>query len=285
MDFVARAPHLPAPGETVLGGDFRMLPGGKGANQANAAARLLRDGRVHMCGRVGYDSFAEHLRASLAASGVDTAFVEGAKEAATGVAMIWLDEAAQNSILVAPGANLTVDRRFIEQLRPLFRRAACALFQLETPLDAVAHGLRIAREEGALTILDPAPAQPLRRELLEHVDLLTPNESEAAVLAGTGDAEAVLLAMGARGVVLKLGARGCFHAGLHVPGFAVEAVDTTAAGDTFNAALAVALAEEKEIAAALRFANAAAALSVTKFGAQTSAPSRAEVDDYCSRLP
>lgn len=285
MDFVARAPHLPARGETVLGGNFRMLPGGKGANQANAAARLLRDGRVHMCGRVGYDTFADSLRASLAASGVDTTFVEGTPQAATGIAMIWLDEAGQNSILVTPGANLAVDRAFIEQLRPLFRRAACALFQLETPLDVVAYGLRIAREEGALTILDPAPAQPLPRELLEQVDLLTPNEAEAAMLAGEGDAETVLLAMGARGVVLKLGARGCSHAGILVPGFAVDAVDTTAAGDTFNAALAVALAEEKKIAAALRFANAAAALSVTKFGAQTSAPSRAEVDDYCSRLP
>ncbi|MBM3766603.1 MAG: ribokinase [Acidobacteria bacterium] len=285
MDFVARAPRIPAPGETVLGGDFRMLPGGKGANQANAAARLLRDGRVHMCGRVGYDAFADGLRASLAAAGVDTAFVTATQQAATGVAMIWLDEAGQNSILVAPGANLAVDRAFLEPLRPLFRRAACALFQLETPLDAVAYGLRIAREEGALTILDPAPAQPLPRELLEQVDLLTPNETEAAMLTGESDAEEALLAMGARGVVLKLGARGCSHAGMHVPGFAVDVVDTTAAGDTFNAALAVALAEEKEIAAALRFANAAAALSVTKLGAQTPAPSREEVDDYCSRLP
>lgn len=289
MDFVARAPHLPAAGETVLGGDFRMLPGGKGANQANAAARLLSDGRVHMCGRVGYDAFADHLRASLAAAGVDTAFVTGTQSAATGVAMIWLDESGQNSILVAPGANLAVDRSFLEPLRPLFRRAACALFQLETPLDAVAHGLRIAREEGALTILDPAPAQPLSRDLLEHVDLLTPNECEAATLAGEetspAQTEASLLAMGARGVVLKLGARGCFHAGAHVEGYEVDVLDTTAAGDTFNAALAVALAEEKDIAAALRFANAAAALSVTKLGAQTSAPSRAEVEDYCSRLP
>lgn len=289
MDFTARAPHLPAPGETVMGGDFHMTPGGKGANQANAAARLLTDGRVHLCGRVGYDAFADTLRASLSAAGVDTAFVEGTQSAATGAAMIYLDQAGQNSILVAPGANLAVDRSFIETLRPLFRRAAYVLFQLETPLDAVAHGLRIAKEEGALTILDPAPAQPLSRALLECVDLLTPNETEAAMLSGESSepttVEAALLAMGARGVILKLGQHGCFHAGEHVPSFIVDVVDTTVAGDTFNAALAVALTEEKGIGAAMRFANAAAALSVAKSGAQTSAPSRSEVDDYCSRLP
>ncbi len=287
MDFVARTEHLPAPGETVLGGGFQMLPGGKGANQANAAARLAQGpGVVKMAGRVGYDAFADHLRASLAASGVDTATVHATRTAPTGIAMIWLDAAGQNSILVAPGANLCVDPASVEALRPLYRTAACALFQLETPLGAVQHAMEIAREEGALTILDPAPAQPLPREMLELTDILTPNETEARLLTGQDlappEMEPALLAMGARGVVLKLGAAGCFSAGALVPGFQVDVVDTTAAGDTFNGALAVALAENKNTADALRFANAAAALSVTKLGAQTSAPSRAEVDAYCS---
>lgn len=290
MDFVARTPRLPAPGETVLGDGFRMVPGGKGANQANAAARLAREpGTVKMAGRVGYDAFADHLRASLAAAGVDTTHVHATRSAPTGVAMIWVDAAGQNSILVTPGANLCVDASGVEALRGLYRQAACALFQLETPLEAVRRGMRIAREEGALTILDPAPAQPLDRETLELADLLTPNEGEARLLTGLdlgpAETEQALLAMGARGVVLKLGAAGCFSGGVATPGFAVEAVDTTAAGDTFNAALAVALSEKKNTADALRFANAAAALSVTKLGAQTSAPWRAEVDAYCSFLP
>ena len=150
MDFVARTARLPGPGETVLGEGFRMVPGGKGANQANAAARLAREaGTVKLAGRVGYDAFADHQ-------------VHATRGAPTGVAMIWVDAAGQNSILVTPGANLCVDTGSVEALRPLYREAACALFQLETPLDAVRRAMRIAREEGALTILDPAPAQMLR---------------------------------------------------------------------------------------------------------------------------
>ena len=289
MDVVARAEHLPAPGETVLGGGFRMLPGGKGANQANAAARLtVGAGVVKLAGRVGKDPFAERLRASLGASGVDSGYVLETAEAPTGIAMIWLDAAGQNSILVAPGANLLFDAGSAEALRPLYARAACALFQLETPLDAVERAMAIARESGAVTILDPAPAQLLPREILELADWVTPNETEARLLTGReldpAETERALLTMGARGVVLKLGAAGCFSGGRMFPGFAVDVVDTTAAGDTFNAAFAVALAENRNTAGALRFANAAAALSVTKLGAQTSAPLRAEVDAYCSFL-
>ena len=289
MDFVARAEHLPAPGETVLGGGFQMVPGGKGANQANAAARLSAGaGVVRLAGRVGNDAFAAHLRASLGAAGVDTAAVVEMGAAPTGIAMIWLDAAGQNSILVAPGANLLFDVASVEALRPLYREAACALFQLETPLATVKRAMEIAREEGAVTILDPAPAQGLPRDVLELADWVTPNETEARMLAGRdlepAEMERALLAMGARGVVLKLGAAGCFSGGALSPGFAVEVVDTTAAGDAFNAGFAVALAEKRKTADALRFANAAAALSVTKLGAQTSAPSRAEVDAYCSFL-
>ena len=185
MDFVARAAHLPAPGETVLGDGFQMVPGGKGANQANAAARLAREtGVVKLAGRVGTDPFAEALRASLGASGVDTGHVTSTAGAPTGIAMIWLDAAGQNSILVAPGANLMVEVADVEALRPVFREAACALFQLETPLAIVRRAMEIAREEGALTILDPAPAQALGRDVLELADWLTPNETEARMLTG-----------------------------------------------------------------------------------------------------
>lgn len=289
MDFVARAPRLPLPGETVLGESFQMFAGGKGANQANAAARLAKGaGTVKMAGRVGYDTFADHLRASLAASGVDTSNVHSTKSAATGVAMIWVDSAGQNSILVTPGANAQVDAAAVEALRPLFRQAACALFQLETPLPAVRRAMEIAREEGATTILDPAPAQPLPREILELADWLTPNETEAAALAGVeaspAETEQRLLGLGARQVVLKLGAGGCFSGGAHVAAFPVTAIDTTGAGDTFNGAFAVGLSERRNTADTLRFANAAAALSATKLGAQASAPMRAEVDAYCSFL-
>ncbi len=289
MDFVARAGHLPAPGETVLGGDFRMVPGGKGANQANAAARLAgAPGLVRLAGCVGVDPFAAALRASLEASGVDTSRVRGTEAAPTGIAMIWLDAAGQNSILVAPGANGLVGVEDVEALRTVFAESACVLFQLETPVAAVRRAMELAREVGAVTILDPAPAEGCDLGLLALADWITPNETEARLLAGRelppAEMELALREMGAGGVVLKLGAAGCFSGGVPAPGFAVDVVDTTAAGDTFNAAFAVALSERRNTADALRFANAAAALSVTKLGAQTSAPWRAEVDAYCSFL-
>jgi ribokinase len=295
MDFVVTVPRLPAPGETVLGRNFQMIPGGKGANQACAAGKL-GGGKVltRMAGRVGYDLFADHLKASLAAAGVDVSAVYATKSQPTGVALIWVEESGQNAIVVASGANHALSASEVEALRPVFRGAALALFQLETPLAAVAAALRLAREEGARTILDPAPARPLERELLEQVDLLTPNESEACLLVGrppqrltleeAPEVAAALLEMGPRAVVLKLGELGCYFSDgrrcLPSPGFAVEARDTTAAGDTFNGALAVALAEDMPLEQALEFANAAAALSVTRLGAQASIPTRAEVEAF-----
>ena len=295
MDFVVTVPRLPAPGETVLGRDFQMIPGGKGANQACAAGKL-GGGKVltRMAGRVGYDLFADHLKASLAAAGVDVSAVYATKSQPTGVALIWVEESGQNAIVVASGANHALSASEVEALRPVFRGAALALFQLETPFAAVAAALRLAREEGARTILDPAPARPLERELLEQVDLLTPNESEACLLLGRApqrltleeapEVAAALLETGPRAVVLKLGELGCHFAdgrrSLSSPGFAVEARDTTAAGDTFNGALAVALAEGMALEEALKFANAAAALSVTRLGAQASIPTRAEVEAF-----
>ncbi|MCS7042361.1 MAG: ribokinase [Bryobacteraceae bacterium] len=296
MDFVVQVQRLPAPGETARGENFRMIPGGKGANQACAAARLARGTPVRMIGRVGYDSFADHLRASLAAAGVDTSGIHGCRSAPTGVALIWVDRAGQNSIVIAPGANAELTAADVETERACFVSASCALFQLESPMAAVAAGLRLARDAGALPILDPAPAAPLAPEILGLAGLLTPNETEACLLAGLPPQRitlaqapalaAELRARGARAVVLKLGDQGCFYSGpegeFHSPAFRVEAVDATAAGDTFNGALAVALSEGTPLPEALRFANAASALSVTRPGAQTSIPSREEVDRFLS---
>ena len=295
MDFVVTVDHLPAPGETVLGRDFQMIPGGKGANQACAAGKLGAGSvAVRMIGRVGYDIFADHLKASLSAAGVDVAAIHAARSQPTGVALIWVDRRGQNSIVVASGANHALAAADVESMRPVFRGASLALFQLETPLDTVSAALAVARAEGLRTMLDPAPAQPLTRALLEQVDILTPNEGEALMLLGrpaarvsvadAAELAGALRALGPRTVVLKLGDQGCWYedeAGQrHVPAFPVEVRDTTAAGDTFNAALAVALAENQPIDGALRFANAAAAMSVTRLGAQASAPTRAEVDRF-----
>ncbi|MGI8991797.1 MAG: ribokinase [Bryobacteraceae bacterium] len=298
MDFVVRVERLPAPGETVLGRQFQTIPGGKGANQACAAGRLGGDSiAVKMIGRVGYDQFGDHLKASLSAAGVDVGGVHATRSQPTGVALIAVDAAGQNSIVVASGANHELAAADVESTRKVFRGARIALFQLETPLDTVAAALKLARDEGLTTILDPAPAQPLPPELLRHVDILTPNEIEALGLLGLpprriGLDEAAriakaLLDLGPRMAILKLGAEGCYSATPdaceHHAGFAVDVLDTTAAGDTFNAGLAIALAEGKGFGEALRFANAAAAISVTLAGAQASAPSRAEVDAFLAR--
>ncbi len=295
MDFVVSVEALPAPGETVLGRNFQMIPGGKGANQACAAGKLgSHSMNVRMVGRVGYDLFADHLKASLCAAGVDVSAVNATKAAPTGVALIWVDRAGQNSIVVASGANAELPASDVEAMRRSFHGARFVLFQLETPLSTVSAALALAREEGARTILDPAPAQPLSREILSRVDILTPNETEALILLGrkpsrisVADASALAGALRAQGmgtVVLKLGDQGCLYDDgetcIHTPAFDVAPVDATAAGDTFNAALAVALTEGKPVAEAMRFACAAAAISVTRLGAQASQPSRTEVDEF-----
>jgi ribokinase len=300
MDFVVSVEHLPAPGETVLGRNFQMIPGGKGANQAVAAARLGGNSvAVRMVGRVGYDVFADHLKASLSAAGVEVSAVHATKSAATGVALIAVDRSGQNSIVVASGANHELAAADVEAMRPVFRSARLALFQLETPLDTVAAALALARQEGLTTMLDPAPAQPLPDAVLQQVDLLTPNENEALRLlnrppARVSPAQAAEMAQalrrrGPKTVIVKLGEQGCYADSgtlqAHIPGFTVDARDATAAGDTFNAALAVALAEGAALEHGLRFANAAAAISVTRPGAQTSAPLRREVDDFLQYHP
>lgn len=292
MDFSIRVERLPAPGATVLGRDFQMTPGGKGANQAFAAGRLSKKTVTRMIGRIGHDLPGDHLKAGLAAAGVDVSFVFATRSVPTGTAMIWVDGEGQNSIAVSPGANAALRGADAGNLRPAFVGARYALFQLETPVEAVAKIADVARQEGAKIILDPAPARPLDPALLAAVDLLTPNETEACLLLGRAPARMsvleapaaakALLATNVAAIVIKLGEQGCFYQdrrrSLYSTAFPVKAMDTTAAGDTFNAALAVALAEDQPIEKALRFANAAAALSVTRAGAQASIPTRAEVD-------
>ncbi len=185
MDFVIAVDRLPLPGETILGRNFRMIPGGKGANQAYAAAKLARNGTtVRMLGRVGTDSFGSALKANLAGVGVDVRAVLETDSEATGVACIHVDAAGQNSITVAPGANGVLSAADIDSQRSAIAGARCVLLQLEVPLEAVAEGLREARRVGATCILDPAPARALPKEILELVDIATPNENEACVLAG-----------------------------------------------------------------------------------------------------
>src|SRR5271165_101733 len=290
MDFVISVDRLPMPGETILGRDFRTVPGGKGGNQAFAAAKLARDGiAVRMIGRVGADSFGAALKANL--TGVDVSAVIETASVATGVACIHVDKAGQNSITVAPGANARLSPEDIASQRAAFEGARCVLLQLEIPLETVAEALKEGRRVGAICILDPAPARVLSKDILELVDIATPNENEACILAGVtperlsvADATAVghkIRELGARSAIVKLGEQGCVYCGpdqtIESAPFAVQAVDSTAAGDTFNAALAVALAENAKLEDALRFANAAAAISVTRMGAQTSAPERAAV--------
>ena|SRR5271165_1543905 len=295
MDFVVRVDELPAPGETTLGRDFQMIPGGKGANQACAVGRIGgKTVQGYMIGRVGYDLFADQLKASLSSAGVDVSAVQATKAQPTGVALIWVDQRGQNSIVVAPGANHAIAAADVSGHRAAFQGARYALFQLELPLPVVAAGLSVARQMAVRTILDPAPAQPLPSDLLANVDILTPNEQEACLLLGRSverveeseyrRAAGALRGLGLRSVILKLGSRGALYfdgdVEIFQPAFAVGAVDATAAGDVFNGALAVALAEGKPMQLALRFAAAAAAISVTRVGAQSSVPLRSEVEEF-----
>ena len=287
MDFIVKVGRLPRPGETVLGGDFVSLPGGKGANQACAAGRA--GGHVRMLGRVGDDVLGRALVASLDRAGVDTAGIRVTAGTASGVALIFVESGGQNQIVVASGAN---GRFAPEDVSGDLGAGDLLLLQLETPLPTVARAAALAAERGATVLLDPAPAQPLPDALLARVSVLTPNESEALALIdregaslSLADAPEIARALrrrGAHAVILKLGANGAWledeRGGRHFPPFAVKAVDATAAGDTFNGALAVALAEGRPLPEAVPFANAAAALSVTRLGAQASMPERREVD-------
>lgn len=286
-DMIARVPRIPQPGETILGGEFITAAGGKGANQAVAAARA--GGEVTFIARVGKDMFGERALAGFARDRIKVRFIQRDSRRPSGVALIFVSESGENSIAVAPGANAQLSPADVKRAETEFKRADVLLTQLETPLPAVIAAVKLAASNRVLTILNPAPARALPDNLLKHVSILTPNENEAELLTGitvTSEnsgirAAAKLLARGIKTVIITLGSKGALVASEEssciVPGFKVKPVDTTAAGDVFNGALALALAEGFDLRAAVRFANAAAAISVTRMGAQPSAPTRKEI--------
>jgi len=294
MDIAALGPRLPQPGETLMGSHFHTAPGGKGANQAYAAAKLGGAGSTAMLGRVGDDDFGRQMIANLLAVGCGA---EGVRilRGASGVALILIAESGQNSIVVVPGANDQFSAADVAADAQLLRGARYALLQLEVPLPTTLAAARTARAAGLEVILDPAPApEHLPPELLQSVNVLTPNETEASLLVGrkaadvsVDDARTIateLQSRGVRHVIIKLGAKGCLllegDTATHVPAPMVKAVDTTGAGDNFNAAFAVACSERASRLDACQFAVHAAAVSVTRMGCQASVPSRTELDAY-----
>ncbi len=290
MDLVVRSPRIPQPGETIIGSDFQTVSGGKGANQAVAAARL--GGQVFMIGRVGTDTFAQTMLHNLRAAGVDHTFVTQDPAAATGVALITVDQAGQNTIVVAAGANMRLTPADVEAAAAVIAGAKVLLLQLEIPLETVTRAAEIARAHGVKVILNPAPvpAHPLPEKLLTLVDFIIPNETETSQLTGLpvgsqGEAEAAALALcklGVGTVILTLGARGALLANTTetklCPAFKVTPLDTTAAGDAFMGGFGVALAEGRPLVEAMRWGCAAGALAATRLGAQSSLPARAEVE-------
>jgi ribokinase len=296
MDLVASTEHIPSVGETIQGTGFQFQPGGKGANQAVAVAKLGYP--VRMIGKVGDDSFGAQLRSRLEESGVDTAGV-GVSSGSSGIALVVVSQNGENSIIVIPGANATVTPEFLQQKRDIISSAGLVLTQLEIPLKTVEYLASMCERQNIPLILDPAPARPLPRKLLESVAWFTPNETEAAFYAGSGngpdDSSSLryvtekLAGNGVKSIVLKLGDRGAFVAldANHqemLKSEPVKAIDTTAAGDAFNGAFAMGLLLWKDPFQSAHFANAAAAISVTRFGAQVSMASMSEVQQLLGNV-
>lgn len=288
MDLTTYVPHLPAPGETLLGHSFMTVPGGKGANQAAAAARL--GASVKLIGRIGDDGFGREIALALRAEGIDTAHMDIDTQHPTGLAVISVDDAAENTIIVIPGANGALDRTDVQRCIPLLEKAKVLLLQLETPIEVNMAVAEAAKERGVTVILDPAPATNIPMKFYPLLDYITPNETETRTLTGvwpstTAEAEraaAELLKRGAKAVIIKMGSRGVYYTdGTHsdpVRPYPVMAVDTVAAGDAFNGGLAVALSEGCSLVEAVRWGAAAGALAVTRTGAMPSMPYRNEVE-------
>jgi ribokinase len=287
-DMIVKAARIPKPGETILGGEFATCAGGKGANQAFAAVRA--GAKVTFIGCVGQDMFGERALAGLKAEGINLKYAVRDKSRPSGVALIVVGDSGENSIAVASGSNASLRPTHLRKAKGTLRTAKVVLLQLETPMETVRVAAQMANQAGVPVILNPAPAQSLPTALLKRIYLLTPNESEAEILTGmrvrteveAAKAAARLRARGVENVIITMGARGALLAtkdfcGL-IPAQKVKAVDATAAGDVFNGAVAVALAEGKSLTEAAHFANAAAAISVTRLGAQTSVPTRAEIE-------
>lgn len=294
MDLVVQMPAIPRPGETLLGGRFATFPGGKGANQAVAAARL--GSHVSMIGKVGGDAFGDQMLQIIKKEGIDARFIGVDTQSATGVALITVDAQGQNSIAVASGANFTLTVEEIRQAWDQIPEVDLLVMPLETPMETIQSAAQIAKARHALVILNPAPARDLDESLLRMIDVIVPNESETERLTGqtikdqesARKAGAELLKRGAGNVVLTLGESGALLVeGVKrepvfefIPAFPVSVIDTTAAGDAFVGALATGLGEGLSLAGAAHFANAVAALSVTRPGAQPSLPYRSEVEQF-----
>ena len=289
-DLVVKAPKLPAPGETVLGNEFVIAPGGKGANQAVAIARL--GGEVTFIAKLGMDDFGEQAIENFKKDGLNTDFVFRDKKSPSGVALIFVDDKGENMIVAAPGANakLTIDD--IDKARASIEKSEIVVLQLESPLDSVEHAIDIAREKGIPVVLNPAPGEKLSPDFIAKVDYLTPNETEAEILTGVKviddetakKAGKILLDYGAKNVIITLGKRGAMiitkDESLLTSAYEVKAVDATAAGDAFTGGLAYAIAIGNKLKEAVKFANAVAALAVTKMGAQPSMPTREELEKF-----
>lgn len=286
-DMILKLAWIPKPGETILGGDFSMAAGGKGANQAVAAARAGAD--VHLVAKLGRDVFGEKAIKGFQQNNINTDLISFDETTSSGTALIFVSDDAENSIGVSPGANGLLSKDDVAAATDSIASADIVLLQLEIPIETVEEAVSIAAEKGVRVILNPAPARELSDELLSHVSVLTPNETEAELLTGINveteedclKAAEILHGKGVETVVITLGSKGAFvdspdFAGM-VEGFKADAVDTTAAGDVFNAALTVALANGKPLTEAVSFGNAAASIAVTQLGAQPSAPQLAEI--------
>jgi ribokinase len=290
MDLVVRTPRVPENGETIIGLDFHRFPGGKGANQAVAASRL--GGRVAMAGKLGEDGFGDAFLSVLKEESINSDYILRDKETKTGIGSVTLDESGNNRIVVVPGANMRYTLDDLQEIEEVIAQSGILMLQLEMDLDVMREAVNLGFKHSVPVLLNPAPAQKLPDEMLAKVSYLTPNETEAKILSGIDvvdvdtakQAANLLLAKGVQNVVLTLGERGALVASEggteYVPGFSVQVVDTVAAGDAFNGALALAILRGKLLPEAARFANAVGALAVTKPGAIPSLPSRGEVDDF-----
>jgi ribokinase len=290
MDLVVRVQAFPRPGETIFSDSFEMFPGGKGANQAVACARL--GGQTVFIGKLGKDLFGERLIENMRLDGIRLEHLLVHSKKPTGIALIALNAEGQNQIMVVSGSNMALVPADLLRKRAVFKQSSVVLLQLETPLDTVTRAAELARKSGAAVILNPAPGRKLPSELLRLIDYLTPNEIETEILTGHAvrDDESAevaakeLLSLGVENVIITLGARGALLVNrtttMLYPGWKVTAIDTTAAGDAFNGALAFSLASGRGLEAALPFANAVAAIAVTRMGAQSSMPTLREVKKF-----
>jgi ribokinase len=289
-DMVIKAAHLPRPGETILGGTFFMNPGGKGANQAVAIARL--GAPITFICKTGTDIFGHQSQQLFESEGINTSYIFSDPVNPSGVALISVDDNAENCIVVASGANANLTPEDLKKAEEAIDQCDIVLLQLEIPMETVEYVAKIASEKGKKVILNPAPAQLLSAELLSHLYLVTPNETEAEMISGVkiideasaNEAARVLSEKGVQNVIITLGSKGAlvYNEGKSevVPAYKVKAVDTTAAGDVFNGALTVALSEGRNLIEASRFGCKASAIAVTRPGAQSSAPYRNEVDIF-----